>query len=212
MRLVSKVQGLASGWTRTGKAGSCPSCSHSSTRSNNWPCSIARATSGLARRARALLADQTDRSQADEFAIPQMSGQVYYALSGSSRRGEPLITIAIPLLHARTGRRDAVFIAEVRMKTIWELIAAVQVSPGQTAYIVDTQQWVVAHRNPSVVLRSMCFAVPSQDGIQPGLSQSTVVLAVHTVRFGETGFTSVVVAGIVLSLSPGPLPARYASR
>jgi two-component system sensor histidine kinase/response regulator len=73
---------------------------------------------------------------------------------------------------------------EVRLKTIWELIADVQVSPGQSIYIVDAQNKVVAHRNPSVVLRGTHLDVPDQDGVQPGLSGSSVVLAVNVVRLG----------------------------
>jgi methyl-accepting chemotaxis protein len=73
---------------------------------------------------------------------------------------------------------------EIRLKTIWELIADVQVSPGQSIYIVDAQNKVVAHRNPSVVLRGTHLDVPDQDGVQPGLSGSSVVLAVNVVRLG----------------------------
>src|SRR5262249_54959518 len=86
-------------------------------------------------------------------------------------------------------------VSEVRLKTIWELIADIQVSPGQSVYIVDAQEKVVAHRNPSVVLRGTHFDVPNQDGIRPGLTGVKVVLAVHTVRIGEQAFTIVVKQG-----------------
>ena len=123
----------------------------------------------------------------------RMSGQIYYsAVRFEQESGEPLITIGVPLLDARTGQLDALFIGEVRMKTIWDLIADVRLSPSQTAYIVDAEQRVVAHRNPSVVLRGTRFAVPGQDGVQPGLSHSTGVLAVSTVRLGGQSFHIIV--------------------
>jgi len=144
-------------------------------------------------RSRSASAGETDRAGAAEFTSPRMNGQIYYsAVRFEQQNGEPFITIAVPLLDARTGQLDAVFIAEVRMKTIWDLIAGVRVSPGQTAYIVDAEQRVVAHRDPSVVLRGTRFAVPGQDGVQPGLSRSTGVLAVNTVRLGGQSFHIIV--------------------
>jgi signal transduction histidine kinase len=134
-----------------------------------------------------------DRSQADEFVIPQTSAQVYYSpVRFEDSRGEPSITVAVPLLAARTGLLDGVLVAEVRLKTIWNLIADIRVSPGQSVYLVGAQGTVIAHRNPSVVLRGTHFALPNQDGIQPGLTGSSVVLAVDTVRVGGQAFAIVV--------------------
>ena len=54
-----------------------------------------------------------------------------------------------------------------------------------SAYIVDQMGLVVAHRNPSVVLRGTEFSVPEQDGIHTGLDGSKVVLASEKIRFGD---------------------------
>jgi signal transduction histidine kinase/DNA-binding response OmpR family regulator len=134
-----------------------------------------------------------ERSQADAFVIPQISGQVYYSpVRFEETRGEPLITIAVPLLDARTGLVDGVLVSEVRMKTIWELMADIRVGPGQSVYIVDADDKVVAHRNPSVVLRGTRFPVPEHDGVQAGLTSSSVVLAVDPVRLGGQAFAIIV--------------------
>jgi signal transduction histidine kinase len=78
------------------------------------------------------------------------------------------------------------------MKIIWNLIADLRLSPGQSVYIADAQKRVVAHRNPSVVLRGTRFNVPERNGIQPGSSQSKAVVAVSTVRRGGQAFHIVV--------------------
>jgi methyl-accepting chemotaxis protein len=106
--------------------------------------------------------------------------------------GEPLITIAVALQDPRTGSLDTALIAVVRMKTIWNLIADAKLSRGQNVYIADAQNRVVAHRNPSVVLRSTRFPVPEHDGIYPGSSGSKAVVAVKTVRLGGQAFHVVV--------------------
>jgi signal transduction histidine kinase len=136
--------------------------------------------------------ERSNRAETDEFVIPHTSGQVYYSpVRFDEITGEPLMTVAVPLLNVRTGLVDGVLVSKIRLKRIWDLIADVRVSLGQSVYIVDAQDRVVAHRNPSVVLRGTSFDVPSQDGIQPGLTGSSVVLAVETARLGQQEFNIV---------------------
>jgi PAS domain S-box-containing protein len=130
-----------------------------------------------------------NRAQTDEFVIAQSSGQSYYGpVHFDAITGEPFITIAVPLLDVRTGLADGVLISEVRFRRIWDLIMNLQTSPGQSVYIIDTQDKVIAHRNPSVVLRGTTFHVPNQEGIHPGLTGSSVVLAVDKVHLGGQTF------------------------
>jgi PAS domain S-box-containing protein len=129
------------------------------------------------------------RARADEFVIPRTTSRVYYSsIHFDETSGEPLMAIAVPFLDARTGLVEGVLVAEARIKKTWELIAGIQVEPGQSVYIVNAQGDVVAHRNPSVVLRNTYFDVPDQSGIHSGLTGSRVVLAVDIVRLGEQTF------------------------
>jgi GAF domain-containing protein/HAMP domain-containing protein len=133
-----------------------------------------------------------DRSQADEFVIPQTTGQIYFGpVRYDQITNEPVMTIAIPMIDLRTGSADGVLVSVARIKKVWDLIAGVQVSQGQSVYIVDADGRVVAHRNPSVVLRGTTFTVPQQNGIQPGLSGERVVLAFDTMSLGQQQFSIV---------------------
>jgi tubulin-specific chaperone A len=119
-----------------------------------------------------------NRAEAVEFIVPQTTGEVYYSpVRFDEATGEPLMTIALPLLNAQTGLTDAVLVSEIRIKKIWDLIASVRIDEGQSVYIVDAQDKVVAHRDPSIVLKGTDFNVPDQDGIQPGLTGANAVLA-----------------------------------
>ena len=127
--------------------------------------------------------------EADEFVISRMSGEVYYGpIRFDKTTSEPLMIIALPLLDVRTGLVDGILISDVRLKKIWNVIADVRVDPGQSVYIIDIQDRVVAHRNPSVVLRDTRFAVPERNGIQLGLTGERTVLAIETVHLGEQTF------------------------
>ncbi|MBN1875014.1 MAG: PAS domain S-box protein [Anaerolineae bacterium] len=167
-----------------------------------------------------------DRSQAAEFIALQTTDQAYYSpVRFDELTGEPLIIIAVPLSDLRTGQMDGVLVAEIRIKKIWNIIGDVRLSPGQSVYIVNAEGQVVAHRNPSVVLRGVTFPVPDQDGIQPGLASvnpilvedthpapsikswvawltgPNVVLAVDTVRFGAQEFNIIAEQAVAESLA-----------
>jgi signal transduction histidine kinase len=143
-----------------------------------------------------------DRSEADEFVAPYTSGEVYYGpVRFDEITGEPSMIIAMPLFDVRTGLVDEILVSEVRIKKIWDLIAGVQLRRGQSVYIVDAQDRIVAHRIPSVVLRGTVFNVPDQDGIQPSLTGSRAVLTVETARFGQQEFNIVAEQNIFEALA-----------
>ena len=127
-----------------------------------------------------------DRSGADEFVVPMASGEVYYsAVWFDQESGEPLMTLAVPLIDTRRVVVTRVLVADIRLKKAWDLIAGIRVGDSGSAYIVDQMGLVVAHRNPSVVLRGTDFSVPEQDGIHTGLDGSKVVLASEKMRLGD---------------------------
>ena len=131
-------------------------------------------------------------STADEFTIPKATQQIYYGpVQFSEISGEPYIVVAVPITDVRSGNVTSVLSAEVRLKPVWDLLASSSLGVGSNAYIVDSSDRVVAHNNPSVVLRNTLFTVPEQDGVQPGVSGSSVVLATDPINFGEQLFTVV---------------------
>jgi signal transduction histidine kinase len=137
-------------------------------------------------------ADLTERAATPEFAIPIVTGNIYYSpVRFDPATREPLMTIAIPMINQRTGRIDDVLIADTRIKKVWDLIADIALQEGESVYIVDAQGRVIAHRDPSVVLRDTRFTPPHQDGVYPGLSGKQVVLAVDRIQLGDQAFAIV---------------------
>ena len=146
----------------------------------------------VSRRAAITAADLGERSQADEFLIPTTSGETYYGLVAFNvETGEPFMSIAVPIMDVRSGLADGVLVADVRLKAIWDLIAGIRVGETGSAYIVGREGRLIAHRNPSVVLRGTEFDLPDQDGIQAGLGGMEVVLAMARIPLGEQAFTVV---------------------
>jgi putative methionine-R-sulfoxide reductase with GAF domain/HAMP domain-containing protein len=146
----------------------------------------------LAQRAVVSPADLASRATEDIFRVPAAEQVAYYGpVRFEAATGEPLMDMAIPLVDLRSGEVGAVLAATVRLKPVWDLIANLPVARGQDVYVVDAPERVVAHRNPSIVLRGTTFAVPDGFGETIGLSGNEVVLAYERVQLGEQAFTVV---------------------
>jgi len=146
---------------------------------------------------------EVDRSNADEFVIPKNTGQAYYSPAFfDETTNEPLMIIAVPVVNLRTGSVDRVLVAVTRIKKVWDLIAGIEVSEGQSVYLIDAQGKVVAHRNPSVVLRDTHFNLPEQNGIQPGLDGTRTILASNTISLGQQQLNVVAEQSLVNAMAP----------
>lgn len=133
-----------------------------------------------------------DRSTDPEFTVPKAKSQIYYSpVQVTEKTGEPFLLIAVPITDIRTGTVSNVLVANVRFKPIWDLLASMKLGEENNAYIVDADKRVIAHNNPSIVLRNTLFTVPDQDGIHVGVSGNNVVLATSQITFGEQTFTVV---------------------
>jgi len=146
----------------------------------------------VAQRAVVSPADLANRASEDVFRVPATQQTAYYGpVRIEAATGEPLMEMSLPLVDLRSGEVGLVLAATVRLKPVWDLIADLPVARGQDVYVVDAQHRVVAHRNPSIVLRGTEFAVPDRFGEATGLSGSEVVLAYERVQLGDQAFTVV---------------------
>jgi GAF domain-containing protein len=144
-----------------------------------------------------------DRSQSDEFVLPLTTGQIYYGpVYYDPSTNEPLMAISVPVVNLRTGAVDSVLVSVARVKKVWDIIAGIRIGPGQSVYIVDAQGKVVAHRNPSVVLRGTDFVVPAQMGIHDGLEGTSSVLAFNTLGLGQQQLTVLSEQTLTEALAP----------
>jgi len=133
-----------------------------------------------------------DRSTAAEFTVPKAKNQIYYStVQFAEKTGEPFLFISVPITDIRTGTVTNVLVANVRFKPVWDLLASMPLGEGSNAYIVDANNRVIAHNNPSVVLRNTLFTVPGQGGAHIGASGNNVVLATDQITLGDQRFTIV---------------------
>ena len=123
--------------------------------------------------------DETlSHAAADEFLAPFFTQNTYYSpITFAESTGEPILTMAVPIVNPRDGQVAGVLVAHTRLKQVWDIIALMTLRTGESVYIVNEAERVVAHRNPSVVLREATFALPPEDGMAVGLDSRWVILA-----------------------------------
>ncbi len=143
------------------------------------------------------------QSQAAEFLMTQTSDKTYYSsVSFDQATGEPFIIMAVPIIDVRSGRVDGGLVANIRLKEIWDLIANIHVGEAGIAYIVDQQGRVVAHSDPSLVLKGTYFNLPpDQEGPHIGLNGTYVILARAKIPLGQQTLHIVTERSIIEALA-----------
>jgi adenylate cyclase len=91
---------------------------------------------------------QIDRSN-EPLVKTAQSNRIAFSPISLNRGSEPYMTIAV------IGNRPAVggVIAEVNLKLIWNVIAAIKVGNAGHAFVLDSAGWLIAHPDLSLVLR-----------------------------------------------------------
>lgn len=120
----------------------------------------------------------------DAFVIPKTKNEIYYGpVLFNETTGDPSVVIGVPFSDVNN---DNVLIATLRFKEVWDLVASTQLNIGENIYIVDGENRVVAHPNPSVVFQGTQFDVREEEEIYPGLNGvDAVVAAADRIQLGE---------------------------
>ena len=95
--------------------------------------------------------ERSDQSGSAKFK-KAIQGNTYVSPVYTSDRAEPYVTLAVPLMATQ---RDIIGVlsAETNLKLLWEVIGNVRFGVGGYAYLVDSQGNLIAHKDPSMVLR-----------------------------------------------------------
>lgn len=136
--------------------------------------------------------DLTSQAENEEYLVPASTGEIYYSpVRFDETNQEPLITMAIPLVDPRSGAVSNVLLADLRLKPVWDLFATLDLATGEDVFMIDSTGRVIAHRNPSVVLRDTIFTLPERNIHAVGLSNDNVILGTYQMQFGDQEFTVV---------------------
>lgn len=104
----------------------------------------------LSRLERDVVGSGADRSTEPSF-VRAVAERVWYGPVYFHRGSEPYMALSV----AHAGRNPGVTLANVNLKLIWDVIAAIRVGQGGYAYVTDGTGHLIAHPDMSLVLRGM---------------------------------------------------------
>lgn len=116
--------------------------------------------------------------------------------------GVPVMPLVIPLVDFRSGQVKGALFSRVRLARVGLAVSRISLQDGEDIFIIGTQNRVIAHGNPSTVLRGMMFFPESGQGIQKGLHGETAVVAVETISLGGQEFRIIVEHRVREALQP----------
>ena len=116
------------------------------------------------------------------------AGKIYF----HNETGEPLIRLALPIFNLKTGDISLVLMVTAKIRTIWALVTKTNKSTIDDIYITDDANRVIAHSNPTIVLRETIFKKTEGVSVIKGLTGSQVIIASHQVIFGHQIFNVLV--------------------
>ena len=141
-----------------------------------------------------------DRSATPEFQTAVSTRDTYYSpVRFDTETGEPLMTISLPIVNPRVDQVSNVLVAEFRLRGLWDLFAAQNFAAYDDAFLASggietasgTSERVIAHAEPSVVLRGATFDIRTTRREATGIRGQDVVLAIHSFRLGDNEFAVV---------------------
>ena len=94
------------------------------------------------------------RADKEEFSKLLQTKKLYFGpVLFRKDTGEPYMTCSVPYFDPQTGKISGIIVGDLRLKRIWDFLATLKLRPGEQVYITDEKGLVIAHKNPSIVLR-----------------------------------------------------------
>lgn len=138
-----------------------------------------------------------------EAGLPLESRGVRFGkVSYDTDNNEPFMLVGIPVKAPGSPTAEGLLAAEVRLKRIWNLMAGMVLEPGEDVYLLDQADRVIAHRNPSVVLRETRFPPDQEVRRQVGLNGNEAFVATESFEIGQQKFRVVAERDFALASAP----------
>jgi PAS domain S-box-containing protein len=116
----------------------------------------------------------------------------YHSVMVDGKTGEPFFFLAVPIQNYETGALTGVLAGRLRLSLVWKGIVKRPVGSQGLLYIADQSGKVVAHENPSIVLRGAACDISGATPILTGLDGEKVIRTTDRIQIGNQIFFVIV--------------------
>ena len=135
--------------------------------------------------------DHDDYSNKIVYIYPKLNKSLYFGdIRFANATGEPVAEMSFDIKNPQTSQTIGVIIATIRLKPIWNLLANINVQKGQQIYILDSNGRLIAHPNPSLVLKNITYNI-SGEQFTKGITGEHAYIKYTKVNVGNQFFTVV---------------------
>lgn len=145
----------------------------------------------------------TNRSSEPAFQGVILNREV---VNGPTRFDEvengPMVEVGVPILDALQSRVQAVLMGEMRLKSMWELLGQLDPGDGTQVYLVDHSNQIIAHANPSIVLRGTRSLLIGSGRMETGVSGNLVYWYEKPITVGNRDYRIVAERDWTVAVKP----------
>jgi len=123
-------------------------------------------------------------SESEEFSVPFKKKSGYFSpVYFDQILMEPVMKLALPMRDMKTGQPIGVFVAVMKFRPIWNVIAQLDIGDYRVAYVIDEDGTIVAHKNPSVVLSNSQLPLWNKVGVVVKAGGHEVIQTVERIEY-----------------------------
>ena len=142
-----------------------------------------------------------NRAKDEIFLIPKTTNNIYYSHL-FYENSESIIKVSIPVLNHLTGKTEAILSASIRFKPIGNIFANLNYQEGESTYLTNSNNLIIAYKNPSIVMKKSYSQIKNIREYQYGLNNRRVFGFFEVFKLGTTDFKVVVESQLSMALSP----------
>jgi len=123
------------------------------------------------------------------FLQAQKSGQLALGpVRYNQDTREPVATAILPIINVQTNRATGYLVATIRLKKAWNVVSDISHRNNVQAYITDNSGKIIAHTDPSVVLKGTEVTMPLLSGLEAGVSGAYSLISYTRLDYANRHF------------------------
>ena len=126
---------------------------------------------------------------------------IYGKLYFHDKNHEPLIDVVFLIKDIKTGLLKNMLIAQVRFKKVWQIVSNTSKLDGEEAMLTNTKGLIVAHKNPSVIIKKTHIPNVNKKGFVKNRNNTWVLKSVNEFTIQNKSFNVIVQQHIYDALS-----------